>query len=117
MNASKTWALVLMGGGARGLAHVGVVRVLERAGLVPDIVAGTSMGGLVGGLYAAGVSGTRMTGMIGGMDLGAAADEAGLRRLFEAVPGTSSNTSSSRITRTGSSPRSASTKRTRSKPT
>ncbi|MCK7461613.1 MAG: patatin-like phospholipase family protein [Sphingobacterium sp.] len=47
MNAAKTWALVLMGGGARGLAHVGVIRVLERAGLVPDIVAGTSMGGLV----------------------------------------------------------------------
>jgi NTE family protein len=83
MNASKIWALVLMGGGARGLAHVGVIRVLERAGLVPDIVAGTSMGGLVGGLYAAGVSGTRMTEMIGGMDLGAAADEAGLRRLFK----------------------------------
>jgi NTE family protein len=83
MNASKTWALVLMGGGARGLAHVGVIRVLERAGLVPDIVAGTSMGGLVGGLYAAGVSGTRMTEMIGGMDLGAAADEAGRRRLFK----------------------------------
>jgi NTE family protein len=83
MNASKIWALVLMGGGARGLAHVGVIRVLERAGLVPDIVAGTSMGGLVGGLYAAGVSGTRMTEMIGGMDLGAAADEAGRRRLFK----------------------------------
>lgn len=70
MKAAKTWALVLMGGGARGLAHVGVLRVLERAGLVPDIVAGTSMGGLVGGLYAAGVSGTRMTEMIGGLDFG-----------------------------------------------
>jgi NTE family protein len=68
MKAAKTWALVLMGGGARGLAHVGVIRVLEKAGLVPDVVAGTSMGGLVGGLYAAGVSGTRMTEMIGGLD-------------------------------------------------
>lgn len=82
MNAAKTWALVLMGGGARGLAHVGVIRVLEREGLVPDVVAGTSMGGLVGGLYAAGLSSARMAEMIGGLDLGGLADEGGRKRLF-----------------------------------
>jgi len=72
-----------MGGGARGLAHVGVIRVLEKNGLFPDVVAGTSMGGLVGGLFAAGVSAKRMTEMIGGMDLhGAAGGPAG-RTLFK----------------------------------
>ncbi|MCU0244166.1 MAG: patatin-like phospholipase family protein [Acidobacteria bacterium] len=82
MKAAKIWALVLMGGGARGLAHIGVIRVLEREGLLPDVVAGTSMGGLVGGLYAAGVSPDRMTEMIGGLDLGGLADEGGRKRLF-----------------------------------
>ena len=67
MKASKAWALVLMGGGARGLAHVGVLRVLEKNGLRPAIVAGTSMGALVGGLYAAGISGAKLTEMLGGL--------------------------------------------------
>lgn len=82
MRTAKTWALVLMGGGARGLAHVGVIRVLEREKLVPDIVAGTSMGGLVGGLYAAGLSSDRMVEMIGGLDLGGLAGEGGRKKLF-----------------------------------
>jgi NTE family protein len=67
MNASKTWALVLMGGGARGLAHVGVLRVLERHGLAPPIVTGTSMGAIVGGFYAAGFTADRLTDMLGGL--------------------------------------------------
>jgi NTE family protein len=46
--------LALGGGGARGLAHVGVLKVLDEAGIRPDVVAGTSMGGLIGGAYAAG---------------------------------------------------------------
>ena len=46
--------LVLSGGGAKGLAHVGVLKVLEREGIPIDYIGGTSMGGLVGGLYAAG---------------------------------------------------------------
>lgn len=46
--------LVLGGGGARGLAHIGVLKALERAGLPVGHLAGTSMGGLVGALYAAG---------------------------------------------------------------
>lgn len=46
--------LVLSGGGARGLAHVGVIRVLEARGIQADIVTGTSMGSIVGALYASG---------------------------------------------------------------
>ena len=49
--------LVLSGGGARGAAHVGVIRALEEMRIPVDAVAGTSMGAVVGGLYAAGLSG------------------------------------------------------------
>ncbi|HYR24516.1 MAG TPA: patatin-like phospholipase family protein, partial [Aquabacterium sp.] len=48
--------LVLSGGGARGLAHVGVLKVLERERIPVDVIAGTSMGAIVGGLYASGLS-------------------------------------------------------------
>ncbi len=47
--------LVLSGGGARGLAHVGVLKVLERERIPVDYITGTSMGAIVGGLYAAGL--------------------------------------------------------------
>ncbi|WP_374567782.1 patatin-like phospholipase family protein [Ideonella sp.] len=47
--------LVLSGGGARGLAHVGVLKVLEREHVPVDVIAGTSMGAIVGGLYASGM--------------------------------------------------------------
>jgi NTE family protein len=47
-------ALALGGGVARGWAHIGVVRALMRAGIVPDMVAGTSIGAIVGGCYLAG---------------------------------------------------------------
>jgi NTE family protein len=43
---------VLGGGGARGLAHIGVLKVLEREGLIPGLIVGTSMGSIVGGMYA-----------------------------------------------------------------
>ncbi len=48
-------ALALGGGGTRGAAHVGVLRVLEQEGIPIDCIAGTSMGAVVGGLYAAGL--------------------------------------------------------------
>ncbi|WP_338221747.1 patatin-like phospholipase family protein [Algoriphagus sp. oki45] len=48
--------LVLSGGGAKGMAHVGVIRAMEKAGVRPDFVVGTSMGSVVGGLYAMGYS-------------------------------------------------------------
>jgi len=48
--------LAFSSGGARGSAHVGVLKVLEEAGIIPDVIAGTSMGAQIGGAYAAGVS-------------------------------------------------------------
>lgn len=50
-------ALVLGGGAVRGFAHVGVIKVLEAQGIIPDLVVGTSAGSVVGALYAAGYSG------------------------------------------------------------
>lgn len=43
--------LVLSGGGAKGFAHVGVLKQLEKAGVQVDYVGGTSMGAIIGGLY------------------------------------------------------------------
>jgi len=57
MSKNKPWALVLSGGGAMGLAHIGLIRALEEAGFPkPSLVAGTSMGGIIGGLYACGMT-------------------------------------------------------------
>jgi len=50
----KKVAVVLSGGGAKGMAHIGALKVIERAGIPIDIVTGTSMGSIVGGLYAIG---------------------------------------------------------------
>ena len=50
----KKVAVVLSGGGAKGTAHIGALKVLERAGIPIDIICGTSMGSLVGGIYACG---------------------------------------------------------------
>ena len=50
----KKVGVVLGGGGAKGVAHIGVLKVLEEAGIPIDYVAGTSMGAIVGGLYASG---------------------------------------------------------------
>ena len=55
-NTTPKLGLALGGGGARGLAHIGVLRVLEREGIAADLITGTSMGGLVGALYASGMS-------------------------------------------------------------
>lgn len=48
--------LVLSGGGAKGLAHIGFLKVMEEAGIRPDFIGGTSMGSIIGGLYAIGYS-------------------------------------------------------------
>ena len=53
-------ALVLSGGGAKGIAHIGVLRVLDSLGIRPDLVVGTSMGAVVGALYASGYSGREL---------------------------------------------------------
>lgn len=59
-----TVALVLGGGGARGLAHLGVIRYMEELGIPVDIVTGTSMGGLVGGLYALGYNAAQLDSLV-----------------------------------------------------
>ena len=65
-----TVALVLSGGGAKGAAHIGVIRVLESYGIPVDMVLGTSMGGLVGGLYALGYTPDQMDSLIRNIDWG-----------------------------------------------
>jgi NTE family protein len=60
--------LVLSGGGARGAAHVGVIRALEEMRIPVDAIAGTSMGAVVGGLYAAGLDGEEITGVFRTID-------------------------------------------------
>ncbi len=68
--------LVLSGGGARGAAHIGVLRVLEEMRIPVDYVAGTSMGSIVGGLYASGMSPDEMERAIAEIDWVAVFDDA-----------------------------------------
>ena len=63
-----TVALVLSGGGAKGAAHVGVIEYIEELGIPVDMVLGTSMGGLVGGLYALGYTVPEMDSLVRNMD-------------------------------------------------
>ena len=62
-------ALVLSGGGAKGIAHIPIIEALERYGIPIDKVYGTSMGALIGGLYAAGLSPGEMREIVTGNDL------------------------------------------------
>lgn len=55
-----TVALVLGAGGAKGLAHIGVIQVLNQHGITPDLVVGSSSGSLIGGLYASGKSASEL---------------------------------------------------------
>jgi len=66
--------LALGGGAARGFAHVGVIQVLEEAGIRPDLVTGTSAGSLVAALYASGRSGAQLQRIAETMDEAAIAD-------------------------------------------
>ena len=59
-----TIGLVLSGGGARGAAHVGVIKVLDELRIPVDYIAGTSMGAIVGGLYASGMSAAELEQVI-----------------------------------------------------
>ena len=60
----KRVAVVLSGGGAKGMAHIGVLKVLEKAGIPVDIVTGTSMGSIIGGLYAIGYNANSLDSMV-----------------------------------------------------
>ena len=48
--------LILSGGGAKGFAHIGILKEIDKAGIQLDYIGGTSMGAIIGGLYAAGYS-------------------------------------------------------------
>ncbi len=57
-------ALVLSGGGAKGFAHIGVLEIMDSLGLKPDLVVGTSIGAIIGGLYASGYSGLQIDSIL-----------------------------------------------------
>ena len=60
--------LVLSGGGARGFAHVGVLKMLDSLNFPVDYIAGTSIGGLIGALYGCGYSGTEIEEIVNAAD-------------------------------------------------
>ena len=64
----KKVGLVLGGGGAKGVAHIGALKVIEEAGIPIDYIAGTSMGAIVGGLYAVGYSAAEIDSMVRAQD-------------------------------------------------
>lgn len=66
----KKVGVVLSGGGAKGTAHVRALKVIEEAGIPIDIIVGTSMGSLVGGLYAIGYSTNQLDSIIQAQDWG-----------------------------------------------
>jgi len=61
-------ALVLSGGGAKGFAHIGVLKVLEEEGFPIDLIVGTSMGGLVGGIYSLGYNASELETLVKALD-------------------------------------------------
>ncbi|HTR30095.1 MAG TPA: patatin-like phospholipase family protein, partial [Puia sp.] len=60
--------LVLSGGGAKGLAHIGILKAIDSAGLRIDYITGTSMGSILGGLYAIGYSADSIEKIARGID-------------------------------------------------
>ena len=64
----KKVGVVLSGGGAKGMAHIGVLKVLEKAGIPVDIVTGTSIGSIVGGLYSIGYNSHSLDSMVRAQD-------------------------------------------------
>ena len=68
VQAQQSMGLVLSGGGAKGIAHIGVIKALEGNDIPIDYVAGTSMGAIVGGLYAAGYTPEEMMALLESKD-------------------------------------------------
>ncbi|MCD4731730.1 MAG: patatin-like phospholipase family protein, partial [Bacteroidales bacterium] len=62
--------LVLSGGGAKGIAHIGILKAMEKERIRPDFIAGTSMGSIIGGLYALGYSADQLDTIIRQIDWG-----------------------------------------------
>lgn len=87
-------ALVLSGGGAKGIAHIGIIDALERYGIPIDKVFGTSMGALIGGLYAAGLSPAEMKEVVTSndlMDLFTSFESTGYKEVLNAFDYNSNN--------------------------
>ena len=76
----KKVGLVLSGGGAKGMAHIGAIKVIEEAGIPIDYVVGTSMGSIIGGLYAIGYTPEQMDSMVRKQDWGFLLSDQILRR-------------------------------------
>ena len=66
----KKVGIVLSGGGAKGMAHIGVLKVLEKAGIPIDYITGTSIGSIVGGLYAIGYNAQALDSIVRAQDWG-----------------------------------------------
>ena len=66
----KKVGLVLSGGGAKGMAHIGAIKIIEEAGIPIDYVVGTSMGSIIGGLYSIGYTPEQMDSMVRKQDWG-----------------------------------------------
>ena len=69
-NQRKKVAVVLCGGGAMGTVHIGALKVLEEAGIPIDMVTGTSMGSIIGGLYAVGYDAADIEDIVNSIDWG-----------------------------------------------
>ncbi len=80
VNHEPKVGLVLSGGSAKGLAHIGVLKVLEEEGIPIDVISGTSMGAIVGGLYAIGYSPNKLEEFATTLDWDALFTNKGLRR-------------------------------------
>ncbi|MDE7452384.1 MAG: patatin-like phospholipase family protein, partial [Paramuribaculum sp.] len=65
---SQAVGLVLSGGGAKGIAHIGVIKALEENNIPIDYITGTSMGAIIGGLYACGYTPAEMLELIKSKD-------------------------------------------------
>ena len=74
--------LVLGGGGARGAAHIGVLKELERMHIPVDAIAATSMGAIIGGLYATGLNAEELEKLVESMDWAAALSDAPARKTL-----------------------------------
>lgn len=85
-DGSPTIALALGGGGARGAAHIGVLRVLVKEGLAPDTIVGNSMGSIVGGLYSAGLSLDEITERFSDKSLNKAYMPGGFAKKLASLP-------------------------------
>lgn len=72
--------LALSGGGARGLAQIGILKAMDDAGLKISYITGTSIGSIIGGLYASGFSGVEIEDLLGEVDFGSLFSDAPQRR-------------------------------------